>query len=379
MIEITLFSILFPFFVSCILGVLVIPRILLVSHKKRLYDAPDSRKVHHGLIPRLGGISFFPVMQISVCLTLGVWFLLGFRSMGVTLSVFFVRFMMLLVGLMLLYLVGVMDDMIGVSYKSKFLVQIVAASLLPITGLWINHLDGLFGIYYLTPWLGIPLTLLIVVYVTNAINLIDGIDGLASGLCCISLVTLGAAAVFKGQIPFIILCFAMFGILLPFWYYNVFGNAERGRKLFMGDTGSLTLGYLISFIVIYMSKLSSIDFPTGMLMFCFSTLIIPLFDVARVFYARIRRHHNPFLPDKNHIHHKLLRTGMNMHGVLITLLLLSLMFIGVNSLGLRLRVNPTWIFLVDVVLWTCMHLIINHFIRKKEGKLFIDEEKTTTK
>ena len=88
----------------------------------------------------------------------------------------------------MLFLVGLADDLIGVGYKKKFLVQIVAASLLVASGVWIKSLDGLFGIYQLSPWVGMPFTVLIVVYVTNAINLIDGIDGPASGLCGISLV-----------------------------------------------------------------------------------------------------------------------------------------------------------------------------------------------
>jgi len=97
------------------------------------------------------------------------------------------EYLFLFVGMTLLYLVGVCDDLVGVGYRYKFVVQIVAALLLVLSGNWFYILGGLFGIYSVPAWVGISFTVFIVVYVTNAINLIDGIDGLASGLCCIAL------------------------------------------------------------------------------------------------------------------------------------------------------------------------------------------------
>ena len=108
------------------------------------------------------------------------------------------------------------------------------------------------------------------------------------------------------------LALATLGILIPFWFYNVFGNAQRGHKLFMGDTGSLTIGYILSFLVIQLSVVHSDgEVRTNPYMvIAFSTLLVPLLDVFRVVLHRLRKGRNPFLPDKNHIHHKLLRTGM---------------------------------------------------------------------
>ena len=163
------------------------------------------------------------------------------------------EYLALLVGSMMLFLVGLADDLIGVGYKKKFMVQILAASLLVASGVWIKSLDGLFGVYQVSPWFGMPFTVLIVVYVTNAINLIDGIDGLASGLCAISLVALAGLHIWLGLYSYALLCISALGVIIPFWYYNVFGNAMRGRKLFMGDSGSLSLGYIISFLMIHLS------------------------------------------------------------------------------------------------------------------------------
>lgn len=163
------------FFVSTIVAMLVLPNILLISHKKKLFDMPDKRKVHHAPIPRLGGLSFFPVMLITMGGLVLIYHLMGLSSGSMHGEVPY-EFLALLVGSMMLFLVGLADDLIGVGYKKKFLVQIVAASLLVASGVWIKSLDGLFGVYQLSPWVGMPFTVLIVVYVTNAINLIDGID-----------------------------------------------------------------------------------------------------------------------------------------------------------------------------------------------------------
>ena len=176
---------------AVVLGQIIIPNILLVSFRKRLFDMPDPRKVHHNLVPRLGGVSFFPVVLFCVCLFIGLRILLG----GTVESLFppgtTPELLLFTAGLTLLYIVGVADDLIGVRYFKKFIVQLFAALMLPLSELYINNLYGLFGIYDLSPFLGIPLTLLLVVFITNAINLIDGIDGLASGLSMVALAVFG--------------------------------------------------------------------------------------------------------------------------------------------------------------------------------------------
>ena len=193
------------FFVAVAIAMMVLPNILLISHKKRLFDMPDERKVHHAPIPRLGGLAFFPVMLITMGGLVLVHHLMGLNSGSLHGEVPY-EFLALLVGSMMLFLVGLADDLIGVGYKKKFLVQIVAASLLVASGVWIKSLDGLFGIYQVSPWFGMPFTMLIVVYVTNAINLIDGIDGLSSGLCAISLVALAGLHIWLGLYSYALLC-----------------------------------------------------------------------------------------------------------------------------------------------------------------------------
>lgn len=358
------------YLLATLFGLMVIPKILLISYKKRLFDQPDVRKVHHVPVPRLGGLSFFPVILISWCLIVGIRLFTGYPIVNLPLNQTLCEFLFFAVGCMMLYLVGVTDDLIGVGYRYKFFVQLIAALLLVIPGAYFNSLGGLFGIYELSAWVGIPLTLLVVVYITNAINLIDGIDGLASGLSCIALVVLGAICAWRGEYIYALLAFATFGVLVPFWFYNVFGNAQRGHKLFMGDAGSLTLGYILSLLVIHLSRVrpESREAVNSDMILAFSTLIVPMFDVVRVVIHRLRTGKNPFLPDKNHFHHKLLRTGMRVRSVMAFILFVSLFFIGLNGLLVNV-IGITWLLALDVLLWTLMQLGINRASQKHASTL----------
>jgi UDP-GlcNAc:undecaprenyl-phosphate/decaprenyl-phosphate GlcNAc-1-phosphate transferase len=356
------------FIVAVAIAMMVLPNILLISHKKRLFDMPDKRKVHHSPIPRLGGLAFFPVMLITMGGLVLIYHLMGLSSGSMHGEVPY-EFLALLVGSMMLFLVGLADDLIGVGYKKKFLVQIVAASLLVASGVWIKSLDGLFGVYQVSPWFGMPFTVLIVVYVTNAINLIDGIDGLASGLCAISLVALAGLHIWLHLFSFALLCIAALGVIIPFWFYNVFGNAMRGRKLFMGDSGSLSLGYIISFLMIH---LSTVDVhPRAVsdynMVLAFTTMLVPLLDVVRVVGHRLRCKKNPFLPDKNHIHHKLLRCGLKVRQVMVAICVLSLMFILIN-VALIGDVNITYILGIDIAIWLVFHVALDVVLMKRGTK-----------
>ena len=360
---------LFGFLFAVSLGMVIIPRILVISHKKRLYDVPDARKVHTMPVPRLGGLSFFPVILMSMFLVIG--FRLYFWDMDTSSLSFnmLYEYLFLFVGMTLLYLVGVCDDLVGVGYRYKFAVQIAAALLLVLSGNWFDSFGGLFGIYSVPVWVGVPFTVFIVVYITNAINLIDGIDGLASGLCCIALSVLSVIFFLCGQYVYALLAICTLGILMPFWCYNVFGNANRGHKLFMGDAGSLTLGYVISFLIIHMSVTNEVS-PTlsnPYMVIAFSTVLVPLLDVIRVVLHRLREHKNPFLPDKNHFHHKLLRTGMRVRMVMVCIIAISAFFILLNS-SLAWRVDITYLFFLNLFCWSILHVGLNGLIKRNRER-----------
>lgn len=186
-ISMNIVFIIIAFAISVCIARLIIPRILLISFRKKLFDIPDERKVHKRAIPRLGGVSFFPTILLSCCSVLTLRSLMGYGISALSAAYILPEFLVLVCGMVLLYLTGIADDLVGVRYRQKFTIQLICACLFPLAGLWINDFYGLFGIEMLPDWFGIPFTIFTIVFITNAINLIDGIDGLASGLSSVAL------------------------------------------------------------------------------------------------------------------------------------------------------------------------------------------------
>lgn len=353
------------FLTTVLLGIWLIPKVVKLSHELHFYDMPDSRKVHKLPIPRLGGIVFMPVVTITITALIVILMRIGIDNETLWKGTIVQTYVAYLCGVMLLYAIGLYDDIHGVGYRVKFIVQICAASILCISGLWVSNLQYVFWIREIPFWIGMPLTVLFTVYVTNAINLIDGIDGLASGLSILALTVISILNITTGDTVWAMLALAYAGILCAFFYYNVY---SKKHKTFMGDAGSLTLGFTLSFLILHFWQLTPVWNPhfhnVGIV--AMSTIIIPMFDVVRVMLSRIRDKRNPFLPDKNHIHHKLLRTGMNAYMTMITLLTISVILIVVNYL-MASYISQSVMIIADIVMFILMHLIINHFIEKKEG------------
>lgn len=356
------------FLLAMLLGRIIIPRILVISLRKRLFDIPDFRKIHRRPISRLGGVSFFLVIMLVMCaLTLFRLQIFGFTVLFINHHILH-EMLCLTAGLMLLYIIGVCDDLIGVRYNRKFVVQILAAAFLPFADLYINDFHGLFGVNGISPLIGVPLTMLLTVFVTNAINLIDGIDGLASGLCMIALLVFGVAFAMNGVWMYALLAFVSLGVLVPFFFYNVFGDAEHGSKIFMGDTGSLTLGYILSLLsvkyILYIGpNASAVD--GAPIVWVFSLLLVPCLDVCRVVLNRLQRRVNPFRPDKTHIHHKFLMMGFTPRSSLALIQLMSVFFIGLTVSLIHVGVFANVVLLLDILLWTVMNIWFSHIIRRK--------------
>ena len=199
------------FLAGCLFSAMVIPRISLVAFKLRLFDPMNSRKIHTECIPRLGGVAFFPCIIVAVSLTI------VFHSLCLDDDLFggelTIRFLALCSALFILYLMGVMDDLVGVRYRSKFVVQTLCGLLMAFAGCYFNNLYGLFGIHEIPGYVGIPFTVLIIVYILNAVNLIDGIDGLASGLGMIAFLAFGCLFVYLHRWMYALLAFASLGVL----------------------------------------------------------------------------------------------------------------------------------------------------------------------
>ncbi|MDO4161208.1 MAG: MraY family glycosyltransferase [Prevotellaceae bacterium] len=355
------FCIIGVFLISTICGLVFIPIILNFCKKRRLYDIPNERKVHHNAVPRLGGISFMPSMFISFAIALAF---LNSSEQLITVNLWSFYF---LISILLIYCMGIIDDVLGLTPLTKFIVQIIAACILPLSGLYINNLYGFMGIYEIPYIVGFPLTVLAIVFIDNAMNLIDGIDGLAASLAIIALIGFLYIFVTQGVWSYSILIAGLIGVLVSFLYFNLFGEVEKNRKIFMGDSGSLTIGFILGFLCIKYSMdnvLVMSDHKFSFIM-AFTLLIVPMFDVVRVFLVRIYHHKSPFTADKNHIHHKFMKAGCSQHKTLVMILMLAVFYIFLNHYLLCVLSN-TIVFVVDVVIYIGLNLILNYFIKKKE-------------
>lgn len=358
------------FAIALVLAGILIPQILLIAFRKKLFDEIDERKIHKGVVPRLGGIAFLPSILFSIAAVVGFNLKFGNAGVWVEMGDAIVPMYFMICSVLLMFLVGMADDLIGVRYMAKFLVQMISALLIVASGMYIDNLYGFFWMWELPSWFGWLATIFAVVYVVNAINLIDGIDGLASGLSTVALTFFAVLFYISGEHVYSMLASAAAGTLLPFFYYNVFGNAKKQKKIFMGDTGALTTGIILVFCAIAMLHIDSATFTHDYNPFvmALSPLIIPCFDVVRVYLHRVRRHRNPFLPDKCHIHHKLLALGLDQRMALIVIMIWAAAFIIVN-VALSSVVNATALVAMDVAIWTIVNVILSRRIGIREKKL----------
>ncbi|RHJ94932.1 undecaprenyl/decaprenyl-phosphate alpha-N-acetylglucosaminyl 1-phosphate transferase [Bacteroides sp. AM07-16] len=327
------FSDLFCFLLSFLLALYLLPRILLICKRKHLYDMPNARKVHAYSVPRLGGLVFVPSILCTLPLVIAFRFMFNLPLDISQIDRTVLESCFLMCGVCFLYLVGAKDDLVGVSYRKKILAQFLVAVLISCSGIYINDLYGLFGIHAIPAWIGIPFTTVLIMYITNAVNLIDGIDGLAVGECSLFFLIFGVLFMVHGSYIYSMLSFSLLGCLLPFTYYNIFGSAEKGTKIFMGDSGSLTLGYFLAFLtvkyVMYTPEYYS-PYDVSSIIIPLSVLFVPCFDAFRVMLVRAYNHHSLFQADRNHIHHKCLDAGLTHLQSTCLILLYSLVLVLLN-------------------------------------------------
>lgn len=356
------------FFVSSVCGFISIPIILNFCKKNNLYDIPNKRKIHKNAIPRLGGICFSPSMVLAVIIAIFVINNSSTNAHIINLSLWSIFFF---IGLLIIYVTGIVDDILGLGAKTKFTTQIIASTIMPASGLYINNLYGLFGIYSIPFWVGAPLTVVMLVVIINSINLIDGIDGLAGGLTLLALSGFLICFYREEMIAYCSLISGLMGVLVAYLYFNMWGKVDKNRKIFMGDSGSLTLGYILGFLLVKftMHNPNIMAYHGDGFLISYTFLIVPCFDVVRVVLVRLFHHTHLFRADKNHIHHKLIRAGMSQHNALIMILSLAVFFIIVNEL-LYKHINITFIVLIDALIYIIFNYAVDIQICRKGTRIF---------
>ncbi|MDR2409499.1 MAG: undecaprenyl/decaprenyl-phosphate alpha-N-acetylglucosaminyl 1-phosphate transferase [Bacteroidales bacterium] len=366
------------FFLAFCLELIVIPKILVISYKKNLFDEPGERKQHSGSVSRLGGVTFLPIILFALCMTITISLYIDpsmdtIQIPEIGIKRIFIEFSFLFSGLILLYFIGIMDDLIGVRYTTKFIVQILCGIFMVMSSVWLNDFNGFLGFNAIPKWIGYPLTVFLAIYIINAINLIDGIDGLASGLSIIAFIVIAYAFYLKGYLFFSLISVTALGCLIPFFRYNVYGGGKkRKKKIFMGDTGSLAIGMLLAHLLMRyaMTIPDQIDdiaaVPNPLIIF--SVVLIPCFDVVSVIIYRIKTGHNPFKPDKNHLHHKLIRIGLSPSKSLIIILAMSIIFIALNFILIR-YIQIKWILLIDIAVYLLIHLWLRYKLNRTQEEI----------
>lgn len=347
---VSIIQLVITFVVSFAFTALLMPWLIELCRQKGLYDQPNERKVHHNKIPRLGGLLFAPAMSIGI---VAGYLYLGVSVESSQLPVFRLSTMILMAGLFLIYLIGVLDDLLGLSARVKFAVQVAASAFMPLCGLYINNLYGLFGLWEIPFWAGSALTVFVCLLIVNSVNLIDGIDGLSSGLAMLALTAFAALFWELGVESYTLVSLGLIGAVVAFFFFNVFGSEPRGTKTFMGDTGSLVLGYTLAYLSIkYAMNNPSVlaPRPHGMVV-VITLLAVPVFDLVRVACMRLVHGKGIFHPDKTHIHHLALAAGCSMSWALVLIVALQLLIMAVNALLVRRAVNINLLLLVDVLLY----------------------------
>jgi len=283
------------FVTAFIVTLLTIPPIMSLINRYKLYDMPSSRKEHRMPVPTMGGIAIVAGMITALLF----WF--PFTNELGQVCFFF--------SIAALFALGIMDDLKDLSAKYKFVVQIGLAALIALSGIRITSFDGLFGISDLPLSAQYTFTILAIVGITNAFNLIDGIDGLAGGLAFMSLVTVGLFLTLSGDANTALVAFALAGAVFAFLYFNF-----NPAKIFMGDTGSLILGFVIAVLCVRLMQVNISTVNPVIVhapMFVLGIVLIPVFDTIRVFALRIWKGGSPFDADKTHIHHLLTNQGFS--------------------------------------------------------------------
>lgn len=361
-----------PFILAILLGKFVIPYIMLITFKKRLFDPIDARKMHNTIIPRLGGVAFVPIQCCLLAITSVFVFKFGLIDLDIKTWVIMPTFIMLTCSLIILYLTGLADDLVGVSNKWKFAVQLFVAWLLVQSGVVVNDLYGLAFIEKvpLPTWFSLPFTMFIIVLIINAINLIDGLDGLCSGLVAVSCLVLGSLFAYYGAWFHALFSFVTLGVIIPFFYYNVFGTTKRRRRIFMGDTGSMTLGLSVAFLAVSFAMNSNEikPFSEGAIVVAASTLIVPVFDVARVMFVRWYTKVPLFKPDRNHLHHKLLRAGLSHRAAMMSIIGLSLFYSVFNIIAVQ-YISNNIVIVLNFIIWILITLTFNSIANRRMKKI----------
>jgi len=342
-----------------ILSIISIPRIIYIAKKRKLFDVPDNkRKLHLTITPNIGGMGIFFGYIITISLFISPEKTAQFGG--------FSQLHFIIASSFILFLTGLYDDLASVNPNSKFIAQIMAAVItIYFADIRLTSLHGLLGIYDLPRWLSIAFSIIGCVFITNAVNLIDGIDGLAGSFTVLSTIALGGCLALSGNIGVTCIAIGLLGATIGFLRFNI-----SPAKIFMGDTGSLFVGFNIAILAII--TVNSYDAKSlltyvvhdekAILNVALAILFVPVFDSFRVFLNRIRKGHSPFKADRTHLHHLLLDAGFTHSEAVVILILSNILIIITALLTQDMNINIT---LASIIIVAFTLFSVLYYTRKK--------------
>ncbi len=344
-------AILLPFVMAFIATKWIFPKTLNIALEKNIVDNPNARKLQRTPVPILGGLTIFFGM-----------------AMGIACSMLFGDYadiFPVVVSMILILLIGTMDDIIDLSPTFRFAVEILIVLILIFSsGASLNDFHGLWGFYEVPMWFSLMLTIIAAVGMINAINLIDGIDGLSSGFCIMASSLFGIMFYFAGNSSMLVLAAVSIGALIPFFFHNVFG---RTSKMFIGDGGTLLMGIILSTFVIrtltHGTSCASLNPNLGLIPFTIAVMSIPVFDTLRVMSIRMLRGKSPFSPDKTHLHHLFIEMGFSHIGATVSILTFNTIIVACWWLSYRLGCSIEWQLYIVLILAVAMTFVFYKFMK----------------
>lgn len=346
--------ILISFSTSFIIALICIPSIVRISKSKELLDKPDTRSSHSSLIPNLGGLAIFAGFTISVNLFVDAQQIADLQF--------------IIAAIIVVFLVGIQDDIVSIAAVRKFIAQTIAAFIIVVVAdIRISNFHGFYDIHEINYFTSVIVSITVILVIENGFNFIDGVDGLSASVAMISAGTFGYWFFMIGKFQLAVLAFSLIGSLLAFFIFNVFG---KKNKIFMGDTGSLIIGIILSVLVVNFNELnldkSKVYYLYTAPTVSFSILIIPLFDLIRVIFVRMLRGKSIFKADKNHLHHQLLRFGFNHLTVTLIISALNVFFIVLAFYTAQFMSIRRQLLLV-LTIATVMSVIISALVSRKKN------------
>ena len=313
-------------------------KVLRIAKKKEIVDKPGERKLQQLPVPIMGGFAVFFGVVTGV--------LAGFSFFRIFSSGTMHSLTPILCAMVMMVYVGLIDDVNGLSPRSRIVVEILTLlGLIFAGGGCVDSLHGLWGVTSFSWWIAVPLTVFAGVGIINAVNMIDGVNGLSSGLCITCCLLFGTVFCLIGDLPDAILAFSMATALVPFFFHNVFGLRSR---MLIGDAGTMMMGVVMAWFTICILRSDSPLGPlaagrnVNLIALALAILSVPVFDTLRVMAQRILRGKSPFLPDKNHLHHLFIHLGFSHSITALTEILFDVLIVAVWGLSVLLHASLAW-------------------------------------